>query len=117
LFVVEVYNYAHNHWLIVGITIFFALILGTFGFFTLLIGLNGVPESTGWAILLSYLVLLLLTILLAIQISRWSVTTITTRTDWSIWAIAPFTILSTTVMVAAILVLGSLVLIIAFGIT
>src|SRR5262245_6703652 len=104
-------------WLIAGITVFVALILGAFGFFALLIGLNGVSESTGGAILLSYLVLLLLTLLLAFQISRWSVTTVSAHTGWSLWAIALLTILSTTIVVAAILILGSLVLIFAFGVT
>lgn len=103
-------------WLIAGITVCFMLILGAFGFFTLLVGLNGVPEATGGVILLSYLVLLLLAIVLAVKISRWSLTTVTTRTGWSMWIVAPITILSTTSIVATILVVSSFFLIIAFGI-
>jgi hypothetical protein len=104
-------------WIISGIAALIALILGAFGFLILLIGLNGVRESTGGAILFSYLVLTLITIILSITASKWAVQTLSARTGWSLWAIAPITIIASAAGVAMMLIVGGLILIVAFGIS
>lgn len=102
-------------WLTAGIIIFFTLIIGMVGFFGLIVALNGFTESTGTAILLSYLVLLLLLLLLSVPVSRWGMATATTYTGWPVWIVAPLTILGTTIAIGVMLMLGSITLMLALG--
>ncbi len=97
-------------WLIAGISALLALALGAFGFFTLLIGLNGYSESAGGTILAAYLVLALVTVVLAALASRWGMAALTERTGWSVWVSAILTLFGSGVLAGGLLMVGSTIL-------
>ncbi|GAB4212524.1 MAG: hypothetical protein OHK0022_48470 [Roseiflexaceae bacterium] len=104
-----------SSWLAAGIAALTALALGAFGFFTLVIGLNGFSESAGGTILAGYVLLLLVVVVVTVLLSRWGVAALTERTGWSVWATAVVTIFATNVLVAAVLMVGSFILITVVG--
>ena len=103
-------------WLVPGITLASMLVLGSFGFFILLVGLNGVSEAKGGRLLTAYLIVLLLATIFSIWASRWFVQTLTSRSNWSLWVSAPLCIVATVLITAAIVVVASFILLV-FGTT
>jgi hypothetical protein len=103
-------------WLVPGITFASMLVLGSFGFFILLVGLNGVSEAKGGRLLTAYLIVLLAATIFSIWASRWSVQTLTSRSNWSLWVSAPLSIVAAVLIAAAIVVVASFILLV-FGTT
>jgi hypothetical protein len=103
-------------WLVPGITLASMLVLGSFGFFILLVGLNGVSEAKGGRLLTAYLIVLLAATIFSIWASRWSVQTLTSQSNWSLWVSAPLSIVATVLIAAAIVVVASFILLV-FGTT
>ncbi|HEU4324167.1 MAG TPA: hypothetical protein VFS21_13535 [Roseiflexaceae bacterium] len=97
-------------WLTAGIAALLALALGAFGFFTLLIGLNGYSDSAGGTILAAYVVLALVAAVLAVLGSRWTVVALTERTGWSVWVSAILTLFGSGILVGGLLIVGSMIL-------
>jgi hypothetical protein len=92
------------------------LVLGSFGFFLLLVGLNGVSEAIGGRLLAAYLIILLVATIFSVWASRWSVQTLASRSTWSLWVSAPLSIVATVLIAASIVVVASFILLV-FGTT
>jgi hypothetical protein len=103
-------------WLVPGITLASMLVLGSFGFFLLLVGLNGVSEAIGGRLLAAYLIILLVATIFSVWASRWSVQTLASRSTWSLWVSAPLSIVATVLIAASIVVVASFILLV-FGTT
>lgn len=103
-------------WLIAVVAAVLALLLGGLGFFMLLVGLNGVSEAKGGTILSGYLILLLLTAVLVLGLSRWGVQALATRTGWSLWVLGPLMLVITVVSTIVVLMVGSVLLLLVVGV-
>ncbi|RIK30958.1 MAG: hypothetical protein DCC55_37020 [Chloroflexi bacterium] len=98
-------------WLVPSLAVASLLVVGSFGLLGLLVALNGVSEARGGPLVITYLVLLLATIVFALWASRWSFQRLTLRTTWSLWVRAPIAIIATVALATAILVTGFFVLV------
>lgn len=104
-----------RHWLIIALTAFINLLIGLFGAFTLLIALNGFPESTGGAILLAY-GLLFVVVLIGAGVAQWAaLKLVSTHTQWPLWVAGLGLVVATPVVMGVALAAGVLVIMLAFG--
>ena len=98
-----------------GITALIMILFGIFWMITWLIGTNGYSESKGLTILVSNLVLVLLSIVVASLASGWLAKELQTRLAWSPWLTAPLSIVAVTAVAVSALFVGSVIVIIIFG--
>ncbi len=101
------------------IAILAAILLLLFGLawlFALLVIMNGVSEARATPILISYLVLLLLTVVGGGWAGGWGSRMLVTTWNWNKWVSGLLTLLALGVSGIVILVIGSMVLMLAFGV-
>lgn len=98
-------------WLVPSLAVTSLLLIGAFGFFGLLVALNGVSEARGGPLVITYLILLLATTVLTTWVSRWSLQKLTLRTTWSPWVRAPMAIVVAVALGTTILVISFLALV------
>ena len=102
--------------LVAGLTAGVLLIFGMIWLVGLLVVMNDVPEAKAMPILVSYLVLVIVTVIGAgIAASRASQTLVTTH-HWNIWVSGLVILVGLGLAGAIIQVIGSLVLMLAFGV-
>lgn len=93
-------------WLVTILSVTSSLIIGSFGFLGMLVALNGVSETRGAPLIITYLVLLLAVLVFTLWASRWSLHRLARRTTWSLWLSAPLAIVGTVALATAILAIG-----------
>jgi len=98
-------------WIVSGITALIMLVFGAFWMITWLIGTNGYNTSTGTAILAGNLVLVLLSTIVASVASGWLAKKLQTRTEKSLWIIAPLCIFAVIAVAVIALFIGSIIII------
>jgi hypothetical protein len=104
-----------RHWLIIALTVFINLLIGAFGAFTLLIALNGFPESTGGSILLAY-GLLFVVLLIGAGVAQWAALKfVSARPQWPLWLAELGLVVAMPIAVGVALAAGVLVIMLAFG--
>lgn len=96
-------------WIVPGITLASLLAVGVAVFFFLLLGLNGVSEAKGGQALVAYLVLLLATLVAGAWGSHWSVRTLATQMNWSLWLAALISVVASVIIATVIIVVASMV--------
>jgi len=106
----------YRFWVVAAVNTLFVVVLGLFGGFILLVGLNGVSESRGGVILLAYAVLLVILSSLAFAAGSWGARAAATATGWSLWLIVPATVIATVLASSVALALGALVIILVAGV-
>lgn len=94
------------------ITALVMIVVGLFWIFTMLIGTNGYNSSTGGAILLGNLVLVILTIIVASAASGRVAYTLQKRTGITLWVLAPLSVITATVIsFITLFIVGGLVIV------
>jgi hypothetical protein len=94
------------------ITALVMIVVGVFWMFTMLIGTNGYNSSTGGAILLGNLVLVILTIVVASAASGWLAYKLQKRAGMTLWVLAPLSVITVTVAsFITLFIVGGLVIV------
>jgi hypothetical protein len=94
-----------------AITALLMILFGIFWMFTWLIGTNGYNGSTGGAILVSNLVLVILSIIFSSVASGSLANMLAARLRWPMWAAAPVVIFGVVLVSVVFLFIGSLIII------
>ncbi|HEV2763010.1 MAG TPA: hypothetical protein VGV38_08450 [Pyrinomonadaceae bacterium] len=98
------------------VTALIMLALGVFGFFTLLLGMNGVHESKATPIFVGYVVLAVLVVVGFALLSGWGVKAFSTLTGWPAWAATPLLVVAASALGGVALFVCMTVVIIALGV-
>ena len=98
------------------ITTLVVFAFGVFGFFTLLVGLNGVSESKAVPIFIGYFVLLVLVVAGFALLSAWGVNAFSKLTAWPAWAAVPVVVVSASALSAVTYFFGVVFLTIVLGV-
>jgi hypothetical protein len=94
-----------------AITALLMIAFGIFWMFMWLVGTNGYNGSTGGAILVCTLVLVILSIIFSSATSGWLANKFAARLGWPMWAAAPVVILGVVMVAIIFLFAGSLLII------
>ena len=89
---------------------------GVFGFFTLMLGLNGVSESKATPIFIGYFVLLVFVVVGFALLSALGVNAFSRLTAWPAWAAVPVVVVAASALSAVTYFFGVLFLTIALGV-
>ena len=92
------------------------LILGLVWLVALLVVMNGVSEAKATQILISYLVLVIVTVIAGGLVGRWGARTLVTNSNWSIWVSGLLIVPGLGLGGAIVQVIGSIVLMLLFGV-
>ena len=90
--------------------------LGVFGFFTLMLGMNGVHESKAMPIFVGYVVLAVLAAVGFALVSGWGVKAFSTLTRWPAWAASPLLVVAASALGGVALFVCMTLLIIVLGV-
>ena len=98
------------------ITTLVVFAFGVFGFFALMLGLNGVSEAKAMPIFVGYFVLLVFVVAGLAVLSGWCVSAFSKLTAWPAWAAVPLVVVSASALSAVTYFFGIVFLTIVLGV-